>query len=121
MFGTMPSVIEHIKGGKLRALAVTTTSRSEALPGLPTVAEFIPGYEVSGWYGVGTPKSTPAEIVERLNKEVNAGLADPGMKAKLAEMGGMALAGSPADFGKLVADETEKWAKVIRAANIKPQ
>jgi tripartite-type tricarboxylate transporter receptor subunit TctC len=121
MFATMPSVIEHVKAGKLRALAVTTARRSDALPELPTVAEFLAGYEVSGWYGMGAPKGTPAEIVERLNKEINAGLADHGMKAKLAEFGGMVLAGSPGDFGKLIADETEKWGKVIRAANIKPQ
>ena len=113
MFGTMPASIEHIRAGKLRALAVTTATRSEALPDIPTVGEFVPGYEASAWFGVGAPKNTPAEIVDRLNKEINAGLADPKMKARLAELGGTVLAGSPADFGKLIADETEKWGKVI--------
>jgi len=120
-FPTMPSCIEHIRTGKLRALAVTTAKRSEALPGIPTVGEFLPGYEASNWYGVGIPKNTPAEIIDKLNKEINAGLADPKMKARLADFGGTPLVGSPADFGKLIADETEKWAKVIRAANIKPE
>ena len=116
----MPASIEYIKAGKLRALAVTTATRSEALPDVPTVGEFVPGYEASSWYGVGAPKNTPAEIVDKLNKEINAALADPKIKARLADLGGTALAGSPADFGKLIADETEKWGKVIRAANIKP-
>ena len=97
-----------------------TATRSEALPDVPTVGEFVPGYEASTWYGVGAPKGTPAEIIEKLNKEINAGLADPKMKARLADLGGTPFAGSPADFGKLIADETEKWGKVIRAANIKP-
>src|SRR5262249_16270517 len=105
----------------LRALAVTTATRSEALPGIPTLSEIVPGYEASDWYGVGAPKNTPAEIIDRLNREINAGLADPKIKARLADLGGMTLAGSPTDFGKLVAEETEKWAKVIRAANIKPE
>ena len=113
--------IEYIRAGKLRALAVTTATRSEALPDMPTVGEFVPGYEASGWYGVGAPKDTPAEIVDKLNKEINAALADPQLKARLADLGGTVLAGSPADFGKLIADETEKWGKVIRAANIKPE
>ena len=113
--------IEYIRAGKLRALAVTTATRSEALPDIPTVGEFVPGYEASTWFGVGAPKNTPAEIVDKLNKEINAGLADPKMKARLADLGGTVLAGSPADFGKLIADETEKWGKVIRAANIKPE
>ena len=121
MFGTMPASIEYIRAGKLRALAVTTATRSEALPDIPTVGEFVPGYEASAWYGIGAPKNTPAEIVDKLNKEINAGLADPKMKARLADLGGTVLAGSPADFGKLIADETEKWGKVIRAANIKPE
>ena len=120
MFASAPSTIEYVKTGKLRALAVTTTKRSEALADVPTVAEFLPGFEASSWYGIGAPKNTPAEIVEKLNREVNAGLADPKMKARLADLGGTVLAGSPADFGKLIADETEKWGKVIRAANIKP-
>jgi tripartite-type tricarboxylate transporter receptor subunit TctC len=120
-FDPMPASIEFIKSGKLRALAVTTATRAEALPNIPTVAEFVPGYEASGWNGVGAPKNTPIEIIQKLNKEINAGLADPGMKARVAELGGMMLAGSPADFGKLIVDETEKWGKVIRAANIKPE
>ena len=114
MFGPLPASIELIRAGKLRPLAVTTTTRSEALPNIPTVGEFVPGYEASGWNGVGAPKNTPAEIVDKLNKEINAGLADPNIKARLADLGGTPLAGSPADFGKLVADETEKWAKVVK-------
>jgi tripartite-type tricarboxylate transporter receptor subunit TctC len=98
---------------------VTTTRRSEALPDIPTVAEFVPGYEASSWYGVGAPKATPAEIVDKLNKEINAGLADPKIKARLADLGGEVLALSPADFGAMIADETEKWAKVIKSAGIK--
>ena len=107
--------------GKLRSLAVTTAVRAEALPDIPTISESVVGYEASTWFGVGAPKNTPAEIVEKLNKEVNAALADPKMKARLADLGGIAIAGSPADFGKLIADETEKWGKVVRAANIKAQ
>jgi tripartite-type tricarboxylate transporter receptor subunit TctC len=113
--------IEHIRTGKLRALAVTTATRSEALPDIPTIGDFVPGYEVSVWLGVGAPKGTPAEIVDKLNREINAALADPKMKARLADLGGTVLPGSPADFSKLIADETEKWAKVIRANNIKPE
>ncbi len=120
-FGTLPGSIEYIRVGKLRALAVTTATRSEALPDVPTLSEFVPNYEASGWHGIGVPKNTPAEIVEKLNKEINAGLADPKFKARLADLGGTVLAGSPADFGKLIADETDKWAKVIRTANIKPE
>ena len=119
MFASMPSSIEYIRAGKLRALAVTTAMRSEALPGLLTMGEFVPGFEASQWYGIGAPKGTSAEIVDRLNKEINTGLADRKIKARLADLGGMVLAGSPADFGKLIADETEKWGKVIRAAGIK--
>ena len=100
---------------------MTTATRSEALPDIPTVGDFVPGYEASAWLGIGAPKNTPAEIVDKLNKEINAALADPKIKARLADLGGTVLAGSPADFGKLIADETEKWAKVIRAANIKPE
>jgi tripartite-type tricarboxylate transporter receptor subunit TctC len=118
--GTVSS-IEYIKTGRLRALAVTAATRSEALPDLPTVGEFVPGYEASSWFGVGAPKATPAEIVDKLNKEINAGLADPKIKARFADLGGTPLVGSPADFGKLIAEETEKWGKVIRAANIKPE
>jgi len=120
-FTTIGAVIEHIRTGKLRALAVTTATRSEALPDLPTVGEFVRGYETSNWFGVGAPKATPAEIVDKLNKEINAALADPKMQARLADFGGTPLIVSPADFGKLIADETEKWAKVIRAANIKAE
>ena len=113
--------IEYIRAGKLRALAVTTTTRSDVLPDLPTVGEFLPGFEASIWLGIGAPKNTPTEIVDRLNKEINAGLADPTIKARLTDLGSTTLTGSPSDFGKLIADETEKWAKVIRAANIKAQ
>jgi len=120
-FASMPSSIQYIRAGKLRALAVVTATRSDSLPHIPTVAEFVPGYEASSWYGVGAPKATPAEIVEKLNKEINAGLADPKLKARLADLGGDALALSPADFGKLIADETEKWGNVIRALNIKAE
>jgi tripartite-type tricarboxylate transporter receptor subunit TctC len=120
-FDTMPSSIEYIRAGKLRALAVSTVTRSEALPDVPTVSEFVPGYESSPYFGVGVPSNTPAEIVHKLNIEINAGLADPKLKARLVDLGGMILAGSPAEFGKLIADETEKWGKVIRAANIKPE
>jgi tripartite-type tricarboxylate transporter receptor subunit TctC len=119
-FGAVPPSIEYIRAGKLRALAVTTATRSEALPDIPTVSEFVPGYEASGWYGIGVPKNTPVEIVDKLNMEINAALADPKMKARLADLGGEVLAGSPADFRKLIADETEKWAKVIKVAGIKP-
>ena len=118
-FATTVASIEYIRTGRLRALAVTTATRSDALPDIPTVAEFVPGYEASSWYGVGAPKATPAEIVEKLNKEINAGLADAKLKARLADLGGDVLALSPADFGKLIADETEKWGNVIRALNIK--
>ena len=120
-FGALTSSIEYIKAGRLRALAVTTAKRSAALPDLPTLGEFLPGYEASQWYGVGVPKNTPVEIVDKLNNEINAGLVDPTMRARLADLGGAVLAGSPADFGKLIADETEKWGKVIRAANIKAE
>jgi tripartite-type tricarboxylate transporter receptor subunit TctC len=119
IFGALTSSIGYVKAGRLRALAVTTARRSEALPDLPTVAEFLPGYEASQWYGVGVAKDTPAAIVEKLNKEINAALADPKMKARLADVGGTPLVGSPADFGKLIAEEIEKWTKVIRFAGIK--
>jgi tripartite-type tricarboxylate transporter receptor subunit TctC len=113
--------IEYIRAGRLRALAVTTARRSDALPGIPTMGEFVPGFEASTWYGLGAPKSTPAEIVAKLNKEINAGLADPKMQARLADFGGTPLVVSPADFGRLIAEETEKWGKVIWAANIKAE
>jgi tripartite-type tricarboxylate transporter receptor subunit TctC len=121
MFDLMPASIEYIKAGKLRALGVTTAVRSEALPGLPTVSDFVPGYEATAWLGVGAPRNTPVEIIDKLNKEINAVLSDPKFKAQLADLGGTVLAGSPAEFGKLVADETEKWGKVIREANIKAE
>jgi tripartite-type tricarboxylate transporter receptor subunit TctC len=120
-FGTMPASIQYIKAGTLRPLAVTTAVRSETLPDLPTVGDVVPGYEVSTWYGLGAPKNTPADIIDKLNKEINAALADPRMIARLADLGGAVLIGSPADFGKLIVGETEKWGKVIRAANIKPE
>jgi tripartite-type tricarboxylate transporter receptor subunit TctC len=118
-FDNMPSSIEHIRAGKLRALAVTTTARSEALPNIPIVADFVPGYEASAWFGASVPKGTPAEIIDKLNKEINAALNDPGIRRKIAEMGGMLMPGSPADFGKVVADETEKWAKVVKFSGAK--
>jgi tripartite-type tricarboxylate transporter receptor subunit TctC len=121
MFATMPASIEYIKAGKLRSLAVTAATRLDALPNVPPVGDFLPGYEVSAWQGVGAPKNTPAEIIVKLNNEINTGLADPKLKARLADLGGTVIAGSPADFGKLIAGETEKWGKVIRAANIKPE
>jgi tripartite-type tricarboxylate transporter receptor subunit TctC len=116
--GTVSS-IEYIKTGRLRALAVTAAPRSEALPDLPTVGEFVPGYEATNWFGVGAPKATPAAIIEQLNKEINASLADPKLKARLTDLGGTPLIGSPADFGKLVAEETEKWGKVVKFTGIK--
>jgi len=121
IFTSTASTIEHIRSGKLRPLAVTAAARLSALPDVPTVDESVPGYEASQWYGLGLSKDTPADIVEKLNAEVNAALGDPKMKARLADLGGIGLAGSPADFGKLVAEETEKWRKVIRAANIKAE
>jgi tripartite-type tricarboxylate transporter receptor subunit TctC len=119
-FGPLVASIEYIKVGKLRALAVTTATRSVALPDIPTMAEFFLGYEASNWYGVGAPKNTPAEIIDKLNKEINAGLSDSKIKAQLADLGAMVIAGSPSDFGRLIADETEKWAKVLKSAGIRP-
>jgi tripartite-type tricarboxylate transporter receptor subunit TctC len=121
MFPAIVSSIEYIRADRLRALAVTAATRSDELPDIPTVAEFVPGYEASNWFGVGAPKTTPAETVEKLNEEINAGLADPKIKARLAELGAMVLAGSPADFVKLIAEDTEKWAKVVKSAGIKPE
>src|SRR5262249_11980221 len=122
LFATTISPIEYIRAGRLRALALTSASRSdELLPGIPTVGEFLPGYEASVWYGIGAPRNTPVEVIDKLNKEINAGLADPKLQARLADVGGTVLAGSPADFGKFIADETEKWGKVIKSAGIKPQ
>src|SRR5262249_51526926 len=120
LFAAVTSSIEYIKAGKMRALAVTTIARSQALPELPPVADFVPGYEASNWWGFGAPKATPAVIVEKLNREINAALADPAIKARLADLGGMTLGGPPENFGELIADETEKWAKVVRFAGIKP-
>jgi tripartite-type tricarboxylate transporter receptor subunit TctC len=120
-FAAIPSSIEYVRAGKLRALAVTTATRSEALPDIPTVADFAPGYEASQWYGIGAPKNTPAEVIDKLNKGINAGLSEPRIRALLTDQGGTAFTGSPADFGKLIADDTGKWGKVIRANNIKPE
>jgi tripartite-type tricarboxylate transporter receptor subunit TctC len=120
MFGTMPASIEYVRAGTLRPLAVTSVRRSELLPDLPTVGDFVPGYETSALQGVGAPKNTPAEIIDRLNKEINAGLADSKIKARVGDMDGKVLAGSPADFGKLIADETEKWGKVVKFSGAKP-
>jgi tripartite-type tricarboxylate transporter receptor subunit TctC len=121
MFDPTTSMVEPIRASRLRALAVTSATRSEALPDVPALGDFLLGYESSSWFGVGAPKNTPPEIIDKLNKEINAGLADPKIKARLADLGGTMLAGSPADFGKLIAEETEKWGKVIRAAGIKPE
>ena len=121
LFAGTLEAIEHIKAGRLRPLAVTDTTRLEALPDIPTVGEFVAGYEASAWLGLGAPKNTPTEFIEKLNNAINAGLADPKIKARLAEMGGILLAGSPADFGKFIAEETDKWGKVIRALNIKAE
>jgi tripartite-type tricarboxylate transporter receptor subunit TctC len=121
LFGSTSLTIEQIRAGKLHPLAVTTATRWETLPDLPTVGEFLPGFEASAWNGLGAPRNTPAKIIDTLNKEINAALADPTMKARLADLGGAVLAGSPADFGKLIAEETEKWAKVIKYAGIKPE
>jgi tripartite-type tricarboxylate transporter receptor subunit TctC len=120
VFGSVAASLGYITSGKLRALAVTTATRSEGLPDIPTVAEFVPGYEASAWHGIGAPKNTPTEIIVKLNEAINAGLADPKMKARLDDLGARVLIGSPADFAKFIADETDKWAKVIKFASIKP-
>ena len=120
-FADITSSIEYVRAGRLRALAVSTATRSEALPDIPPLADFLPGYEASGWFGIGAPKNTPVEIVERLNREINAGLADPKIKARYAELGATALVGSPVDFGKFIADETEKWGKVVKFAGMRPE
>ena len=120
-FDNLSSSIELVRGGKLRALAVTSTAPSEALPGVPTVAEFLPGYEASAWYGIGAPVGTPIEIIEKINKELNAAFVDPRMTARIADLGGTALPGSPADFGRLIAAEIAKWAKVAKVAGIKAE
>jgi tripartite-type tricarboxylate transporter receptor subunit TctC len=118
-FAPISAAVEYIKAGKLRALAVTTATRADALPNIPTVGEFVPGYEVTAWYGIGAPKNTPTGVVDTLNKEINAGLADPELKARFAALGSSAFVTSPADFGKFIAAETEKWAKVVKFADIK--
>jgi tripartite-type tricarboxylate transporter receptor subunit TctC len=118
MFDNMPSSLPHIQAGKLRALGVTTAARSDALPNVPTVAETVPGYEASAFFGMSMPKGTPAEVIEKLNQEINAGLADPGVKARLAELGGILMPGTPAQFGQVIAEETEKWAKVIKTGGV---
>jgi tripartite-type tricarboxylate transporter receptor subunit TctC len=120
-FPDIGSSIEHVRAGKLRAVAVTTLTRSEALPGVPAISEFVSGYEASNWWGIAAPKNTPSDIVAKLNSELNAAVADPKIKARFADLGGTSLAGSPADFAKLIADETDKWGKVIRAAGIKSE
>jgi tripartite-type tricarboxylate transporter receptor subunit TctC len=117
----MAGSIEYIRAGKVRALAVTTARRSDALPDLPPVGDFLPGYEASAFVGFGAPKNTPAEIIDRLSKEINAALADPKIRKRLAELGGTTLPGSPFDFGKLIADETEKWGKVVKITGAKPE
>jgi tripartite-type tricarboxylate transporter receptor subunit TctC len=121
MFDNLPSSLEYIRAGKLRPLAVSTATRSDTLPDLPTVAEFVPGYEVSSWFGIGAPRDTPTQVVDKLNAEINAGLATPKLKAHLTDLGSTPLMGSPTAFGKLIVEETEKWGKVIRAAKIKPE
>jgi len=121
LFAATPGTTEYITTAKLRALAVTSASRAEMLPELKTVADFVPGYEASQWYGIGVPRNTPVEIVDKLNKEINAAIADPAMKARFAAIGGEPLPGSPAEFGKLISEETEKWGSVVRAAGIKPE
>jgi len=120
-FAAIATPIEYIRAGKLRALAVASATRSEVLPDIPTMSDFVPGYEALYWIGLGAPRNTPTETINKLNKEINAALIDPKIKARLADLGGTVLPGSPADFGKLIADETEKWGKVVRAANIKPE
>jgi tripartite-type tricarboxylate transporter receptor subunit TctC len=121
LFDIIPGSIETIRAGKVRALAVTTAQRSSALPDVPTMAEFLPGYEASTWFGIGAPKQTPVGVVERLNREINAGLADANVKARLEDLGAITFGGSPADFGNFIAAETEKWARVVRYAGIKPE
>jgi tripartite-type tricarboxylate transporter receptor subunit TctC len=120
-FDPMPSSIGYVKAGQLRPLAVTTATRSEALPDLPSVGDFVPGYEASTWYGVGAPKNTPADVIDKLNKEINAGLADSRLKTRLTELGGMMLTGSSPEFGAFIVEETEKWAKVVKFSGAKPE
>jgi tripartite-type tricarboxylate transporter receptor subunit TctC len=120
VFATMPAAVEYVRAGNLRALAVTSGTRWEGMPDIPTVSNSVPGYEASGWNGIGAPKNTPAGVIDRLNKEINSALSDQTVKARLADLGGTVLPGSAAEFGKLITDETEKWARVIKFANIKP-
>ena len=120
-FPSTPASIEYIRAGRLRALAVTAGTRLDVLPDIPTVAEFVPGYEASFWFGVGVPKDTPAEIIETLNKEINAGLADPKLKARMADLGGVPMPMAPVGFGRFIAEETEKWGKVVKFTGIKPE
>jgi tripartite-type tricarboxylate transporter receptor subunit TctC len=120
-FDVMPTTIEFVRTGKLRALAVTTAARSPALPDIPAVGDFVSGYEASSWHGVGVPKNTPTEIVEKLNKEINAGLADPKIKARIADLGGVPMPMTPADFGQFIAEETKKWGKVVKFAGAKAE
>jgi tripartite-type tricarboxylate transporter receptor subunit TctC len=120
-FATTPASIEYIKAGALRPLGVTTATRWEGLPDLPTLSDFVPGFEASSWYGFGAPRNTPTEIIDQLNKEINAALADPKMKARLSDLGGAVLPGSPADFGKLIADETGKWGRVVKFSGAKAE
>ena len=121
MFDLSISSIEYIRAGKLRALAVTTATRADTLPDIPTVGEFVPGYEASAWNGVGAPRDTAPEIIDKINREINAGLADPKIRERFANIGAVPMPMTPAEFGRLVADETEKWGKVVRAANVKPE
>jgi tripartite-type tricarboxylate transporter receptor subunit TctC len=121
MFDSMPASIEHLRAGRLRPLAVTTATRSDALPDVPTVGDFVPGFEASSWFGIGAPAGTPADIAEKLNREVNAAFGDPKIKARLIELGGMLLTGSPADFGKFMQQEAEKWGKVVRFSGAKAE
>jgi tripartite-type tricarboxylate transporter receptor subunit TctC len=121
MFDTTPASIEHIRAGRLRALAVTTRTRSGGLPDIPIMADFVPGYDASSWYGIGAPRNTPAEIVAKLNKEIGAAVADPNIKARLADLDATALPGSPSDFAEFIAEETAKWAKVVKFAGARPE
>jgi tripartite-type tricarboxylate transporter receptor subunit TctC len=121
LFATTPGTSEYISTGRLRALAVTTAERAQVLADLPTVGDFVPSYEASQWYGMGAPRNTPAEIIDTLNREINAALLDPGMKARFADLGGEPLAGSPSEFGKFIAEETEKWGTVVKLGGIKPE
>ena len=121
VFASVPASVQHIRAGKIRALAVTTATRAEVLPDVPIAADFVPGYESSTWYGIGATRKTPADIIARLNREINAGLADWALRGRLAELGGLPIGGSPADLDQLIAEETQKWGNVIRAANIRPE